>query len=403
MECRSCVSQQVSSIFSFGHIPLANRLLQAQELALSEPRVNLEIVLCCHCGLVQLKDIIEPEVLFDEYHYFSSNSDDMIQSAAKLVAQNLKDLPKNAKIIEIASNDGYLLQHYLNKDVAILGIEPAKNIAKFAQAKGIPTLCEYFGLSLAQKIVSEQGGADIIHANNVMAHVPNINDFAAGIKTLLKPEGTAIIEVPYLVDLINHIEFDTIYHEHIYYFSVTALNYLFTKHQLLITDVEKIPLHGGSLRLYVKHASGHTSSNNVKKFLENETAIGITQSEFYKDFSTRINALKEKLVALLQQLKAQGKKIAAYGASAKGTTLLNFFNIDNSLIDFVVDRSPHKQGFYTPGTHLPIYATDLLLKQEVDYALLLTWNFADEILKQQHDFRTGGGKFIIPIPNVEVV
>jgi len=171
----------------------------------------------------------------------------------------------------------------------------------------------------------------------------------------------------------------------------------------LITDVEKIPLHGGSLRLYVKHASGHTSSNNVKKFLENETAIGITQSEFYKDFSTRINALKEKLVALLQQLKAQGKKIAAYGASAKGTTLLNFFNIDNSLIDFVVDRSPHKQGFYTPGTHLPIYATDLLLKQEVDYALLLTWNFADEILKQQHDFRTGGGKFIIPIPNVEVV
>lgn len=403
MRCRSCGEKKTLSLFSFGKMPLANRLLKKEQLNEFEPRYNLEIILCQACSLVQLKDIVPPEEMFNNYLYFSSNSDTMLLSVKCITEKIIPTLPQQATVIEIASNDGYLLQHYQNKNLNLLGIEPAKNIAEYAIQKGIPTRTEYFTTHLAKRLVEEGLKADIIHANNVMAHIPDINDFALGIKTLLKPNGQAIIEVPYVVNLINHCEFDTIYHEHVFYFSLLALAALFERHDLVIADVEEIPIHGGSLRLFITHATNNVISESVMKLLKQEMNIGIHKPEFYLNFSMKINKLKNELIELLKSLKNKGQKIAAYGASAKGSTLLNFFNVKENLIDFIVDRSPVKQGYYMSGTHIPIYSPDHLIKENVNYTLLLTWNFAKEILSQQEEYRSKGGQFIIPIPNLEVV
>lgn len=401
MHCRNCNNKKVASILDLGKMPLANRLLKMSQLSETEPKYNLEIILCPDCSLVQLKDIIKPEVLFDEYLYFSSNSDSMIQSAATLVDKITLSLPKDARVIEIASNDGYLLQHYLKKNYSVLGIEPAKNIAQHAIQKGIPTRCEYFSTKIAEKLINKNLHADIIHANNVMAHAPDINDFVLGIKKLLKPDGQAIIEVPYLLNLIDQCEFDTIYHEHVFYFSLSSLNSLFSRNKLTLNHAEQIPIHGGSVRLYVSHKSEYTPE--LYNLLENEKKIGINNLTYYQNFTQRIHHLKDELLNLLYGLKKQGIKIAAYGASAKGSTLLNFYGIGRDLIDFIVDRSPIKQGYYMSGTHIPIYSPDLLLQEKISHTLLLTWNFADEILAQQQSYRDQGGKFIIPIPNLKVV
>ncbi|MDF3033463.1 MAG: methyltransferase [Alphaproteobacteria bacterium] len=402
LKCRSCSAGDLSSIIPLGRLPLANALMSAPPEQPSRI-YNLEVMLCGKCGLAQLKDLIDPKDLFTDYVYFSSNSETMLQSAADLVDKIIPSINKDALVIEIASNDGYLLKNYVKKDISVLGIEPAQNIAKVANERGINTLCEFFSEHLAEQLSWDQQKADVIHANNVMAHIPDINGFAKGIKGLLKDHGQAIIEVPYFVDLVENMEFDTIYHEHVYYFAIKPLKRLFDSHGLEIFDVEKLSIHGGSLRLFLGHAGKHAVSKRVQSFLEKESGMDLFNLSLYLSFMKRLRKLKEDLRATLNQIKNEGKSIAAYGASAKGTTLLNFFEIGKDTIKFVVDRSPIKQGLFTPGTHIEIKDADTLNQESPDYTLLLTWNFADEILAQQSEYRAMGGKFILPLPEVRIV
>lgn len=402
LKCRSCDSDQLISIIPLNELPLANALL-SKPTANVEPRYNLEVMLCPSCGLAQLKDILSPADLFSDYVYFSSNSDLMLSSVASLVERILPTLPKNPFVIEIASNDGYLLKNYVKANVPVLGIDPAQNITKIANEKGIPTLCDFFGEELALKLAAEGKKADIIHANNVMAHVPDLNGFIKGLKALLKPQGHAIIEVPYFLDLVQKLEFDTIYHEHIYYFSVHALRTAFARQGLTIGELEKIALHGGTLRLFVCHEGHQSEDALVQKMIDAEEEFGLHQAATYTDFMRRLNLLKDDIQKTLTQLKSSGARIAAYGASAKGTTLLNYFKIGSDLIDFVVDRSPVKKGKFTPGTQLEIHAPSQLLNKQVTHAVLLAWNFADEIMAQQHEYVANGGKFILPLPEVKIV
>jgi hypothetical protein len=394
--CRSCNSVSLSSIIPLGELPLANGLLAQKQV--NEPYYNLEVLLCESCGLAQLKDLIDPKLLFSNYVYFSSNSEGMLHSAATLVASIQPTLAADALVIEIASNDGYLLKNYQN--VKILGIDPAENIATMANNAGIPTLCAFFSQELAATLVSQGKMADVIHANNVMAHVPDINGFVRGIQLLLKKTGKAIIEVPHLLDLFQKLEFDTIYHEHVYYFGLKPLMSLFERHKLEIFDVEKISIHGGTLRLFVGQVGQNVISPNIEIIMNQEITANLYDKNSYQKFMLQLAFLKQTIISLLQSLKTQGKKIAAYGASAKGTTLLNYFGINNVFLDFVVDRSVEKCGKLTPGTQLSICSPDAL--EQVDYALLLAWNFADEIIRQQQKFIGKGGRFIIPLPKVQV-
>lgn len=399
MQCRACLSSRVQSIIPLGQLPLANALIKKKQVM--EHKWNLEVMLCQACGLAQLKDIVDPKSLFSEYVYFSSNSDTMLASA-KACVESLA--PKQDDfVVEIASNDGYLLKNYVEKHIRVLGIDPASNIAKYANEQGVPTLCDFFGKTLAEQVANEHGKANIIHANNVFAHVPDIIGFVQGLKILLASGGQCVIEVPYFLSLVNHLEFDTIYHEHVYYFSVKPLRTLFRAHGLEIFNIEEIPIHGGSLRLFIGHTDEHQSQPIVNRMVEHEIEQGLYELKTYQVFMGKLNNLKAKLKSTLSQYKSEGHKLAAYGASAKGTTLLNFTGIGDDLLDFVVDRSPAKQGLYTPGTGLEILTTDELRKQKIDYALLLAWNFSDEILSQQKDFIAQQGKFIIPLPEVKVV
>ena len=399
IKCRSCSSDKVSTIIALGKLPLANALLIVPTDA--EPKHNLEVMLCEDCGLAQLKDLIDPAELFSEYVYFSSNSDAMIDSVAKLSQKIIPTLSPDALVIEIASNDGYLLKNYVHAGIKVLGIDPAENIAKVANANGVTTMCAFFGSLLATSLSQSGQKADIIHANNVMAHVPDINGFVKGIELLLKKTGQAIIEVPHFLDLFEKLEFDTIYHEHVYYFGLKPLITLFNRHGLEVFNVEKISMHGGTLRLFVGHKGQHNVSSMIETILHEEEMANLYALESYQQFMVRLEALKEELVAFLHSLKSQGKRIAAYGASAKGTTLLNYFGVGSDLLDFVVDRSPAKQGKLTPGKQLEI--RDPAALEHADYAVLLAWNFADEIVRQQNDFVRGGGKFILPLPDVRVI
>lgn len=400
--CRSCGAGPLQSILSLGHTPLANALLTEAQLQEPEARYPLELVFCPHCTLTQITETVPPEQLFREYVYFSSFADASLQNAKTIVERLIANrrLGPHSLAVEIASNDGYLLQYYQQVGIPVLGVEPALNIAKVAQSRGIRTLPEFFGEALAQQLCEQNAQADVIHANNVLAHVADLNGVVAGISRLLKPEGVGVIEVPYLKDLIDFVEFDTIYHEHLCYFSLTALTQLFHRHGLTLQDVERLPIHGGSLRLFVGHPA--TQSAAVRALLAAEAGWGVANFEAYRDFGRRVEKLKTELLACLRAIKAQGQRVAAYGASAKGATLLNYFGIGRETLEFVVDRSPVKQGHYTPGTHLPIYAPEKLLEARPEYALLLTWNFADEIIAQQADYRHQGGRFIIPVPEVRI-
>ena len=402
--CRACGASRLQPILSLGKPPLANRLLTAERLSETEPVYPLDLAFCPACSLVQITETVPPEDLFSEYSYFSSFADTAVLSAKQLAERLVRDRSLSAAslVMEIASNDGYLLQHYRDLGVPVLGIEPAANIARVAESKKIPTRRDFFGRRLAQELVAEGRRAAVLHANNVLAHVADLNGVVAGIALVLKPHGIAVIEVPYVRDLIETCEFDTIYPEHLCYFSLSALDRLFAGHRLTITDVEHIPLHGGALRLFV--ASGGTSrSSRVADMLAAEREAGMLAFEYYCEFPKRIEVLKSTLVGLLHRLKSEGKKIAAYGASAKGSTLLNVFGIGADVLDFVVDRSTVKQGRFTPGTHLPILPPEVLLERRPDYVLLLTWNFADEILAQQASYRAQGGRFIIPVPAPKMV
>ena len=400
--CRSCQSDNLQSIIPLGNMPLANALLTSADVQ-NESRHNLEVMLCDDCGLAQLKDLIDPKELFSDYVYFSSNSDTMLSSAAALATQVMHDLPGDALVMEIASNDGYLLKNYVANDINVLGIDPAQNIAKVANETGVNTLCDFFSKKLAKKLIQEGKKADIIHANNVMAHVPDINDFIQGIQTLLKPHGKAIIEVPYFLDLVENNEFDTIYHEHVFYFALQPLKLAFERHNLEIFDVKRLEIHGGSLRLFVGHQGAHLVKTTIQEICTAEEAYGLAKFDTFDKIMVRLNNLKTRLIDVLHQIKRDGGKIAAYGASAKGTTLLNYFGIGKNLLDFVVDKSIVKQGLYTPGTCLEICPTEDLISKKATHALLLAWNFSKEIIEQQKDFTQQGGKFICPLPTVKIL
>jgi SAM-dependent methyltransferase len=403
--CRSCGSKSLSAFLSLGRTPLANALLREEDLEKNEPRFPLDVAFCGACSLVQILETVPPEVMFSEYLYLSSFSTTMVEHARLLAEQTIarEGLGPDSLVIEAASNDGYLLQWYAKRGIPVLGVEPAKNIALIARDKGIATDSAFFGLDTATALADRGSRADVVHAHNVLAHVPDLNDFVAGFRALLKPGGLAIIEVPYVVDLVHHVEFDTIYHEHLSYFSLTALDALFTRQQLAITDAKHVPIHGGSLQLNVRHAGAATRSTAVLEMLRDEKATGVDDLAFYADFGKRVDVLRTELVSTLRRLKADGKSLAAYGASAKGSTLLNSFGIGRDLLEFAVDRSSVKQGRYMPGVHLPIVGPERLEVDPPDYLLLLTWNFADEILEQQKAYRDAGGKFIIPLPEPRIV
>ncbi|HUO62621.1 MAG TPA: class I SAM-dependent methyltransferase [Terriglobales bacterium] len=403
LSCRACGHAPLQVVLSLGKLPLANRLLTAAELGDPEPRFPLDWARCPACALVQITETVPPEILFRDYVYFSSYSDTMLRHAGELTARLIRErgLGPGSLVVEIASNDGYLLKGYAAAGIPVLGVEPARNVAQVAEANGIRTLAEFFDEALAGKLAAGYGRADVIHAHNVLAHVADLSGVVRGFRALLRDGGVAVVEVPYLRDLVDHGEFDTIYHEHLCYFSATALDRLLGRHGLVLRDVERVPIHGGSLRLFVGPAG--SSGESVRRLLAEEADWGVDREEPLVAFAARVEEMRAALVELLGSLKRSGKSLAAYGAAAKGSTLLGYAGIGRETLDFVADRSPHKRGRHMPGVHVPIVSPARLVDERPDYCLLLAWNFAEEIMAQQSAYRAAGGRFIVPVPTPRIV
>jgi 2-polyprenyl-3-methyl-5-hydroxy-6-metoxy-1,4-benzoquinol methylase len=409
--CRACGAGSLAPMLSLGHTPLANALVRPQAQAQPEACYPLDVLRCPACSLVQLSISVAPELLFRDYVYLSSVSEAFVAHARTLVERvvHRRQWDDDALVVEVASNDGYLLQHYHAQGIKVLGIEPARNIARVArEQRGIDTIEEFFGRNVATRLAAQGRRADVIHANNVLAHVPDLNGVLEGIRLLLKDDGEAIIEVPSLREMIHRLEFDTIYHEHVFYFSLTALERTFARQGLTIVDAEHLPVHGGSLRIFAQRGDGQRApdrggAKRVAAMLDTERAWGVDTPQRYARFQDDVAGLKRKLVELVCDLKRQGRAIAAYGAAAKGTTLLSYCGLGAGELDFVVDRSPVKQGLLMPGTRLPILPPERLLQTMPDFVLLLVWNFADEVMAQQAEYRRRGGRFIVPVPEPHVV
>ena len=404
--CRLCYAPLTTSFIDLGMSPLCESFLTADQINQMEPYYPLHALVCGECFLVQLHEYVKPEHIFTEYAYFSSYSTSWVDHARRyceMMKSRFRLGPKS-QVFEIASNDGYLLQHFLALGVPVIGIEPAANVAAAAREKNIPTLVEFFGLKLAQQLVSEGRRADLIIGNNVLAQVPDLNDFAAGMAHVLAPNGVITLEFPHLERLIDENQFDTIYHEHFSYFSFLTIDHLAGKHGLRIFDVEHLSTHGGSLRVYLCRAdAAHAMSPSVTALLAHEHQIGLGDIRSYTQFSTRVHCLKRQLLSFLIDCKEKGSKLCGYGAPGKGNTLLNYCGIGTDFLDFTVDRSPHKHGRYTPGMHIPIYPISAIDEAKPDYLLILPWNLKNEIVAQMRHVSAWGCKMVVPIPTVEVI
>lgn len=399
--CRFCKNSHFKKVFSFGPTPLANAFLKKSELNKKENFYPLDVYFCLSCHLLQLRDIVSPEILFKDYVYVSSTSSVFVrhfQDFARDITQRFR-LNKESLVIDIGSNDGILLIPFKKFGTRVLGIEPAKNIAKIANKQGIKTLPHFFNTDLAKSVLKKYGSVSIITATNVFAHINDLDELVNGVKQLLHQEGVFIIEVPYLVDFLYKNLFDTVYHEHLSYIAISPLNIYFNRMGMKIFDVQRIDSHGGSIRVFIaKKESTFEITSSVSKLVISEKTLNLDHIKIYIEFAKKIEKNKIKLLKLLNQLKRQNKKIIGYGAPAKGNTLLNYFQIDHKILDYIADDSEYKQGLYTPGTHIPVLSPKKISQQEPDYILILAWNFAESIIKKYRQFYQRGGKFIIPVP-----
>ncbi len=405
--CRFCGAALTHTFVDLGSSPLCQTQILPADMNKMEPFYPLHVFVCDKCYLVQLDEYVAPDTIFSsEYPYFSSYSTSWVKHASDYADHMEADygIGSRSFVVEIASNDGYLLQHFVKKGVRCLGVEPAGSVAKAAIAKGIPTVSRFFGTETAQQLVAEHGKADLMVGNNVLAHVPNLNDFVRGLATMLADSGTVTMEFPHLLQLMRLNQFDTIYHEHFSYFSFSVVNRVFAHHGLTLHDVAELPTHGGSLRIYASHKSaGRAQSKRALELLEREKQAGVETLAFYADFEARVRQTKWKLLDFLIKAKQQGKTVVGYGAPGKGNTLLNYCGIRQDFLEYTVDRNPHKQGTCTPGTRIPILDPSEIEKTKPDFILILPWNLKDEIVTSMAHARKWGAKFVVPIPEVEVL
>jgi 2-polyprenyl-3-methyl-5-hydroxy-6-metoxy-1,4-benzoquinol methylase len=404
--CRFCATSLEHTFVDLGMSPLCQRHVRPEQIEDMEPFYPLHAYVCAECLLVQLREYVSPKQIFNDYAYFSSYADSWlrhVESYTDLMVQRF-GIDANCRVVEIASNDGYLLQYFVQKGVPVLGVEPAANVADVAIAKGIPTVVEFFARETARNILKQHGPADLLLGNNVLAHVPDINDFVAGMKILLARRGVITMEFPHLMQLMAQNQFDTIYHEHFSYLSFATVLRIFAHHGLAIFDVEELPTHGGSLRIYARHADDASKPNGprVAELLGKERHAGLDRLETYFAFSRQVRHTKRRLLEFLIRAKDQNRSIAGYGAPGKGNTLLNYCAIRTDFLGYTVDRSPHKQGNFLPGTRIPILAPDRIRQTRPDYLLILPWNLKDEIIQQTAYIREWGGQWIVPIPQVQV-